>query len=132
MCKELLEICFSKIPRAYVIIDGIDECDLSERKAILHFFTSLVEGDTAQGRLKALFVSRDEPDIRKLVKGASIVQLNEVQSRGDIETYTAQWVDRIMEKFGLHDDSRTYIKSAICDRSEGIHLSLPIYPNDIC
>jgi hypothetical protein len=132
MCKKLLEICFSTIPGAYVIIDGIDECDLSERKAILHFFTILVEGDTAHGRLKALFVSRDELDIRTLVKGASIVQLNGVQSRGDIETYTVHWVDRIVEKFGLPDDARTYIKSAVCDRSEGITLSLPIYSNVMC
>jgi hypothetical protein len=131
-CKKLLEICFSTIPGAYIIIDGIDECDLRERRAILHFFTSLVEGDTAQSRLKALFVSRDELDIRELVKGASVVQLNGVQSKGDIETYTVHWVDRIVEKFGLPDDARTYIKSAVCDRSEGIPLSLPIYPNVMC
>lgn len=119
LCTELLETSLKTLLKTFIIIDGIDECKLTERKAILSFFTGLIGDSSIQGALRGLFVSQDENDIRKLVKNAAQVRLTDGH-KSDIDIYAAHWSARIREKFELPNATQEYIRSAVSEGSEGI------------
>jgi hypothetical protein len=119
LCAEILETCLKTMSKVYIVVDGIDECDFSERKSILSFFTSLIERDDLPGKIRALFVSQDENDIRKLLRTASILRLTDSHNKSDIESYAAQWSLKIQNKFGLPEDTAKYIISAVSNGSDG-------------
>jgi hypothetical protein len=107
--------------QTYIIVDGIDECDLSERKAILSFFVPLVERDDSPGRLRAIFVSQDESDIQRLLRAATILRLTDAHNQTDIENFAAHWSIKIQQKFGLPDITGEYIRSVVCAGSDGTY-----------
>jgi len=72
------------------------------------------------GRIKVLFVSRDEGDIRKILSSASVLRLTESSNYADIEAYTTCWAAQIKAKFGLSDALEESIKSAVCENSKGM------------
>ncbi|KAH8594339.1 hypothetical protein B0O99DRAFT_574078 [Bisporella sp. PMI_857] len=119
MCDEILRTCLKTMSEAYIIIDGIDECDPTERKTILSFFISIIERANAAAKLRALFVSQDENDIRKSLRTASVLKLTDAHNRSDIESYTSHWVSKIQAKFSLPQKTAEYIKSAVCEGSDG-------------
>jgi hypothetical protein len=123
LCAEILETCLKTMPKIYIVVDGVDECDFSERKSILSFFTSIIEGDDLPGKIRALFVGQDENDIRKLLRTASILRLTDAHNKSDIESYANQWSLQIQKKFALGDDTRYYIQSAVCNGSDGTYLA---------
>ncbi|KAK0115664.1 hypothetical protein ONS95_000067 [Cadophora gregata] len=105
-----------------IIIDGLDECDPVERKSILSFFTPIIDVEGPAGKLRALFVSQDENDIRRLLRSASILKLSDGHNRSDIEGYTKHWCTEIQRKFGLPDETIRYIKTAVQESSDGMFL----------
>lgn len=118
-CTELLETCFKTVSKTYVIIDGIDECDLAERKTLLTFVSSFTTNSDPPGKLRTLFISQDENDIRRLLKASTVLRLTDAHNKSDIESYAAQWSSRIQQKFGLPDITRNHILAAVRDGSEG-------------
>lgn len=110
----------------YIIIDGIDECDFSERKAILSFMTSLVANSATPGKLRTLFVSQDENDIKKLLRSCTILRLTDDHNRSDIETYALKRSHEIQDKFQLLDETRHYIVKLVRDGSDGKSESLKL------
>ena len=42
LAEQLLKLFFERIARLYIVIDGLDECDLPQRKLVLSFFTAIV------------------------------------------------------------------------------------------
>lgn len=120
LSRELLDIALKSVPKIYIIIDGLDECQPSERKAILSFFTSIIES-TQPGTLRGMFVSQDENDIRQLLQRASIVRLTEDDNKQDIRTFASGWANRIQQKFELSEENGQYITNTVCDGAEGRH-----------
>jgi hypothetical protein len=124
LSAEILETCLKTMSKVFIVVDGIDECDFSERKTMLSFFTSLIEKierDDMPGKIRALFVSQDENDIRKLLRTASVLRLTDSHNKSDIENYAAQWASSIQEKFGLPDGTTKYIASVVSDGSDGMY-----------
>ncbi len=117
---EILGTCLKSMPKTYIIIDGLDECDMSERNSILSFFAGIIEGDDIPGRLRALFVSQDENDIRTSLRAATLLRLTDVHNRNDIDQYATEWVAKIEKRFGLPHATVDYIKTAVCEGSEGM------------
>ncbi|TVY27111.1 Vegetative incompatibility protein HET-E-1 [Lachnellula hyalina] len=119
---ELLRTCLETVPQTYIVIDGIDECEYSERRAILSFFTSLIDNDITPGRLRGLFVSQDENDIRRLLRKASVLRLTEEHNKSDIEAYASRWLSKIELKFEIPDLTLQHIKAAVLGGCEGMFL----------
>lgn len=124
---ELLKTCLQTVPQTYIVIDGIDECEYSERKVILSFFTSLIDNDINPGRLRGLFVSQDENDIRKILRNASVLRLTEEHNKSDIEAYASHWLSKIVLKFGIPDVTLEYIKAAVLGGCEGNNVFYSYY-----
>lgn len=103
----------------YIIIDGVDECDSSERRAILSFLISLVTNSSTSGKLRTLFVSQDENDIKKLLRNCTILRLTDDDNRSDIENYSLKRSQEIQHKFQLSDETRDYIVKLIREGADG-------------
>lgn len=79
-CTELLTTAVGTITQGttiHLVIDGIDECDLTERKKISSSITTILREDSQQGRVRAIFTSQPEPDIRSLLRKATILGVTE-------------------------------------------------------
>jgi hypothetical protein len=119
MCKELLETALKTMPKTFLIVDGLDECDIAERKTILNFFTSVIQRADTAGKLRGLFISQDENDIRKHLRSAAVLRLTENHNKRDIESFANQWSLQIQQKFETSQATRSYIVSAVSEGSEG-------------
>jgi hypothetical protein len=105
--QKLLEDCCSILPRVFLVVDGLDECEAAERKLALESLTKLV-GDcnaTKPGKLRVLVVSQYYSDIQRGLQSSgtakvapAIVQISEADNEGDIRTYVKIWVDKIASK----------------------------------
>ena len=128
-CTELLQTALRTVSQVYIVIDGVDECDIGERDAILSFFAVVVEKQDIPGKIRCLFTSQNENDIKKRLQKAQIIQLNEDDNKADIATYATRWSLRIQEKFDLNPSEQQYIVSAVCERAEGKNLTINHRPN---
>ncbi|KAI1128502.1 hypothetical protein F5Y10DRAFT_292051 [Nemania abortiva] len=126
LCKKLLRYILQNIPEAFLILDGLDECEPDERKLILDFFKEVINlCDSARpGKVRMLILSRDEPDIKKSLSAATIVRITRQDNLQDIERYIQHRAASIQKKFAplLSDEDREYIKQNVADRSEGMFL----------
>jgi hypothetical protein len=122
LAKQLLDLFCQRIPKQYIIIDGLDECDIVERKLVMSFFNSLIDRFEKKnpGKLRILFVSQDEDDIRKSLTTASCLPLNPTDNAKDIKTFVHKWMVPIREKFELDEKSINYIEELTCFRANGI------------
>ncbi|KAH6702884.1 hypothetical protein BKA61DRAFT_619706 [Leptodontidium sp. MPI-SDFR-AT-0119] len=121
--KELLETALKTGSiQTFIVIDGLDECDPLERNAILSFLTPIVKAEGPTGRLRALIVSQDENDIRKVFRGSPVLKLMDAHNKSDIEGYADHWCSEIQKKFGLPVETIQYIRTAVCEGSDGMFL----------
>lgn len=125
LTKQLLDLVIHRLDKTYVIVDGLDECDIPERKLIVSFFTSIVEKCDGHdpGKLRVLFVSQDYPDIRKAILAASTVSLTSSENRQDLETYVRNRSQEIKQKFQLGDSQTKGIAEKILARAKGNYVS---------
>jgi hypothetical protein len=119
LAKQLLELIFQKIPKQYIILDGLDECDIAERKVILSFFKTMVDRFDAYepGKLRVLFISQDFNDIRKALPTAAVMSLGPADNQHDIKLYVDEWASKIQPKHELDDDQIEHIKTSTCARA---------------
>ena len=121
LCKELLEVAIRSCSKTYIIIDGVDECDMKERKVIISLFTSLVDTQTQPGNIRSLFVSQDENDIKKLLETASVIRVSSDDNKADIERFAGKWAFKIIQKFELAKEVQDFITNSVTNKSDGKH-----------
>lgn len=121
LAERLLKLCFEKIPKQFIIIDGLDECNPLQRKLVLSFFASVVDkcDEREPGKLRVLFVSQDFPDIGKALQTADVMKLTQGDNKNDIKSYVYDWSKRIERKYDLDDEQTEYIQESTLIRSQG-------------
>ncbi|RFU25373.1 hypothetical protein B7463_g10968, partial [Scytalidium lignicola] len=124
LAQQLLKLFFEKIPKQFIIIDGLDECNPVQRKSVLSFFTSIVDrcDEREPGKLRVLFVSQDFPDIGKALQTADAMKLTPEDNKNDIKAYVCGWSKKIREKYGLNDEQIDFIQESTLIRSQGMFL----------
>ncbi|KAE9372535.1 hypothetical protein N431DRAFT_536388 [Stipitochalara longipes BDJ] len=123
-CVKVLGTVLQAVPQTFLIIDGIDECEPKERKAILKFFASMITSDDIpQGKLRGLFISQELADIKSALHVADTVNLTRNHSEVDIKNFAVKWASKIQQRFRLMEDSaREYIIKLVSDGAEGMFL----------
>jgi hypothetical protein len=123
-CVNILGTLLNALDKTFIIIDGLDECELKERKSILKFFLSAIEKNSAvPGKLRCLFVSQDLKDIRNGLKDAGILHLTEKHVLQDIRNYAVRYTLKIGEVHkGLPQPAKDYIVKLVCEGSDGMFL----------
>ena len=119
IAKELLDAALNSCEKAYIIIDGLDECQRQDRKEIASWFETTVEALPARrkGSIRCLFVSQDDVT---LVSFQSIPMIKIMaQNQSDIKSFAIKWHKRLEDKFGALRTKTTDISLIISARAQG-------------
>lgn len=121
LCKSLLRHMLLNIPKAFLVIDGLDECDDTERRLILDFLSEVINlcDSKTPGKVRVLILSRDEPDIRRALAIATVIRIGRQDTLQDIESYIQYHASQVQQKFKLPDVDREYIEQNVLDKSDG-------------
>lgn len=119
--KRLLQCLLLSIPRSYLIIDGLDECDMTERKMTLGFLAEMVDAcdNVDPGKMRLLILSRGEPDIRKAMATSTVVRVDEQDTIEDMRCFINNRAATLQNKFNLSAEDRAYVEKNVLDRSDG-------------
>ena len=134
LARKLLEDLCLITPKAFIIVDGLDECEPGERKEITDILMDLVGQCNASdpGKLRVLLVSQYSSEIYKSLHSSvatnlrpGILQITETDNRGDIDTYVAFWVSQIAQKFQpVSKELRDYLHNVTVNNSKGMPLRI--------
>ncbi|KAK8069382.1 hypothetical protein PG994_005998 [Apiospora phragmitis] len=115
MIELLLDVALRNCTDAYIIIDGIDECDRDERRKIAQWFRNLVEDlqPPRQDRVRCLFVSQDDGIAQKDFKGLETVKIKRKDSRADIQTFSKISADEIQVATDILDELKAKVASRV-------------------
>lgn len=107
--------------RKYLIIDGLDECAMDQRKSILSSFSGLIKDIDQRdpGKVRLLIVSQDEPDIAKALVEATELRLRTEHNQDDIKHYVEIWAEKIKSKFTLNEEQKQHIAKRTCWQANG-------------
>jgi hypothetical protein len=127
--KRLLEDFCHTIPKLFIVIDGLDECEKAERGQVLEILTEVVGGRDVidPGNLRLLVASQDLVDIRKGFNSVAankviptILRISEGDSESDIRVFTKLWVDRIASRFPpFSEDMKEYLQNLTVVNAKG-------------
>lgn len=136
VCREMVRMTFLNTDKIFIIIDGVDECEPKESKLILNFFGQLVSECESQdpGKLRVMFVSRDEPELRKNLSTFREVALRSDDNERDMKRFIDEWCRKIQSKFEeLSEEDLKYISTSTLYRADGqyyIQFFWSIYSQD--
>lgn len=122
LAEQLLDLSCQEIQKQYIIIDGLDECEASERKRVLSFFNSRVERYDSKdpGKVRVLFVSQGYDDIANALTTASVITLGPDDNESDIRSFVHRSTVNIQQKHELDSQNVEFIKRSTCARAKGI------------
>lgn len=107
---ELLEKLICGTEPTYMIVDGLDECEESQRKEILETIICLSQKCS---NLRVLFSSRREVDIDRVLQGICQIVPVDQHNRGDIQSYVTVQLQEICQKARTSGDLVANIKSLV-------------------
>lgn len=118
------------VPKGFVIVDGLDECEHVERKEVIDILMNIVGQCNAMdpGKLRVLLVSQYHPEIYRVLHSSTatslrpgIFKITDTHNRSDIETYVTSWVERIAQKFPpVSKAMREYLQSITVHNAKGM------------
>lgn len=127
-CTAILNTILDEATKLVIVIDGLDECELKERKTILNFFVSAIERNEAvdpnnPGRLRGLFVSQELSDIKAALHHPEGLRLNDEHTKLDIKKFALKRAISIQQNHqGLTDAAKDHIVKLVCEGSDGMFL----------
>ena len=132
ICNNLLEELICSSEPVYIIVDGLDECEMIEREQLLRIILHLTK---TCSNLHVLVASRKEVDIREAIEKNCETLLVEEKNRSDIKRFVTGEINSLWRKI-KHNASAVpmageFLKTVahnIVNQSEG---TSPIYTNDV-
>ncbi|KAI0010504.1 hypothetical protein F4779DRAFT_577169 [Xylariaceae sp. FL0662B] len=122
IAKDLLHIALNNCRIAYVVLDGLDECDRNDRKDIATWFQSEVQLPPGNiGAIRCLFLSQDDGIARKDLGAIPSIKIMPSDIKHDLVAFARVWHERIETKFGKLKDNIN-IGNIIHARAQGMFL----------
>jgi hypothetical protein len=124
------------VPKLYLVIDGLNECEPTERKLVLEGLTKPV-GDCNASRpekLRVLVVSQYYSDTQKGLQSSgseklapAIIQICATNNHNDIGVYVKIWMDKIgakndSDESPFDENMREYFRNLTLINAKGITL----------
>ncbi|KAI1742093.1 NACHT domain protein [Xylaria scruposa] len=111
----LLKQVLGTYDQVYMVVDGIDECD-NANSSIGELLLAIRSVSTC----RALFVSRDMPDIRAHFEGCASFQITKSHTKSDIELYLSERIAGLLGvTIGSVNEQLVY---QISERADGMFL----------
>ncbi|KAF5549979.1 zinc finger C2H2-type integrase DNA-binding protein [Fusarium napiforme] len=122
LAQEMLKFLLSSCKSAYIIVDGLDECEREERKVITQWFCHLVESlpENAPDRLRCLFVSQDDRIGTKDLQGLAKINIEPQDNKQDILVYSRVQANELRRKFDFSEEESGRIAIAVTESVKGM------------
>ena len=130
--RSLATTIFKVLDFIYLVVDGLDEIDRSEREKFFRLILPLVksrdlqvDGDT-EYRVKLFISSRGEDDIRKSLDSIGrasrkYYEISRDDNHRDIAFYVSVRTRELQNQFRLDDDRVGEISKHICEKAGGAY-----------
>jgi hypothetical protein len=124
--KELSQTLLSVIQLAsttYLVIDGLDECELDDRTQVLIHIKRLLQD--SKSKVKIIISSRAKVDISRSLESFYPISLNSAKNCSDIKKYVCEVIDAKMEEEELRVNEPSLveeIKMALIGGSDGMYV----------
>ena len=119
--KDLVETSLRSCSNCCVIVDGVDECEETEEKKIIEWFTAITKKRPQQdaATIRLMFVSQRDKMTESLLAKAAVIPLDSKQHQEDIRAYARHWSEKLQKKFGISESSAGQISKAVADEAKG-------------
>ncbi len=106
-----------------IVVDALDECDLSSRAELLESLTQVVE--ESADLIKILISSRNDRAITYHLEGFPNITINANDNHSDIARFVEHEVDTMIKNKKLlwgkvSTELRKLIKETLCERADGM------------
>jgi len=120
VAKDMIETAFSSCEKAYIIIDGLDECGREDRKEISSWFQTAVQAVSATeiDSVRCLFVSQDDGAAREDFRNIPAIKITD-ENRDDLTDFAGVWHRRLESKFGQLRSKSCHVSHIISARAQG-------------
>lgn len=122
-CVKLMIKLASQRTFTTIVIDALDECDLSSRAELLESLDQVVE--ESAGLIKILISSRNDRAITCHLEGFPNITINAHDNHTDIARFVEHEVDTMIKSKKLlwgkvSTDLKKLIKETLCERADGM------------
>ncbi|KAF2096252.1 C2H2 domain-containing protein [Rhizodiscina lignyota] len=128
LASQLIKLFCETLPKIFMVVDGLDECEPGQRKLFLSEITSLIARCDEQepGRLRVLIISQDFKDIERafstLVSPPGVTSLEARDIKDDIRVFVLDKCSLLQHKFELSQKQTSGICDMTCIGSRGMFL----------
>ncbi|KAM0430109.1 hypothetical protein ACHAPT_006115 [Fusarium lateritium] len=123
--QDLAQDCLTCQPRAYVVLDGLDECADNEPNAIVTWFLDKVLPSAASRgcHLRLLVCGQRDGRLDQLLSAHPQIRLDTVDShQRDIEEYSKSRAAEICARFSQTAEQEEELASKVAETSQGMFL----------
>ncbi|KAJ5426653.1 hypothetical protein N7465_001723 [Penicillium sp. CMV-2018d] len=121
---KLLDFAFKNCKSAYIIIDGLDECERDQRKSIAQWFRTLVESlpITEPWRLRCLFTSQNDSLARKDFDEIASLTIQPDDIKNDLQGFCRREADQLRASLYISEDMADSIAATVAQQAGGMFL----------
>jgi hypothetical protein len=120
--QEILETCLRNLKSAYIIIDGIDECNSADKKAIATFFRTSIPSLQDDGiDVRCIFSCQSDEDTARLFRGIPALDIVGDGLNKDIKNFCKIESEAIKQIFKLSDVETEEIAEKVSTEAAGVY-----------
>ncbi|KAL2843331.1 hypothetical protein BJY01DRAFT_264318 [Aspergillus pseudoustus] len=127
LATEMLSTSLRSCGRAYIVIDGLDECGRAARKQITNWVRQLVDTLPMEemGSIRCLFVSQEDGMAVEDFHGIPTIKILNRNS-GDLSNFAEVWQQKIVTKFGIKARNMN-IDRILSGRAKGMFIFAELF-----
>ncbi|KAF8192837.1 hypothetical protein K438DRAFT_1935063 [Mycena galopus ATCC 62051] len=115
--QGVLENLLSELDQTYIIIDGLDECNKTDRKPLIEFIHSLCH--PTKNTLHLLFTSQPLEEFQTAFEDATFIELGSWVSNDDIRSFVGDEITRV-GNWASDDSYAKNVTEQIVQKSHGM------------
>jgi hypothetical protein len=120
--QEIFETCLRNLKSAYIIIDGIDECNSADKKAIATFFkTSIRSMQDERVDARCIFSCQSDEDTARLFRGIPALDIVGDGLNKDIKNFCKIESEILKQRFKLPNVEREQIAEKVSAEAAGMY-----------
>lgn len=118
--EELLRLCLNAAGTLYIVVDGLDECAVSEQKAMATWLKRYADDSGAtRDPTRCAFLSQDDTTTRSLLSASPTVRITSTDNWDDIKQYCSAVAKEIKNKFAETDIRTSFMVEKVSSQADG-------------
>jgi hypothetical protein len=122
--EDVLQTALKCLGQVYIVIDGLDECNVREKSTIAAWFKNVIKGES-QDRctpIRCLFLSQIDRETGNLLKLVPQFSIGDVGLARDIRIFCKIEVAKVKRKFELPESECDKIVERVTNKAQGKYL----------